>query len=194
MTSQSIGSPKPKQSYFVSQKSELMAWQLKVCLKRGCPKKSRMYRVLWHKPQNHLLSGALVPSFSYFEDFLKQLVLSPPSLYMCGLRPKNISLSRVHWVCKRWEQKSNQLFWETYPNFGKKTKKEISSCLISLLKSTLSACFGRYIGRAETMVCLEAWGNVHVRLDFSFGLNHTILTVAPVCQPMLICMVYSFPI
>lgn len=31
----------------------------------------------------------------------------------------------------------------------------------------------------ETMVCLEAWGNVHVRLDFSFGLNHTILTVGP---------------
>lgn len=100
--------------------------------------------------------------FLIFENF-KQLVLSPPSLCMCGLRPKNISLSGVHWVCKRWEQKSNQLFWETYPNFARKPKRNFFLFnKPSKNRPFQHALQGRYTDDRDNGVCLEAWGNVHV--------------------------------
>lgn len=183
MTSQSIGSPKPKQSYFVSQKSELMAWQPKVCSKRAVLKNPGC-RVLWHKPQNHLLwcSGAFI--FNIFEDF-KQLVLSPPSLYMCGSDPRIYHFLEFT-ECVRGENRNQTSSSETYPNFAKKPKRNLFLFnKPSKIDPSEHALQGRYIDDRDNGVP-EALGNVHVRLYSSFGLNPYHTDWVSVWQPMLI--------
>lgn len=127
--------------------------------------------------------------FLIFEN-LKQLFLFPPS-------DRNLSLPRVHWVCKRWEQKSSQLFWETYLGFAGKPK------IIFFLHSKFSknqpflqTSQGRHregILMVEKMVCLEAWGNVHASGQIFLSCWIIPYTLqAHLCEPTLICMGYSF--
>lgn len=83
----------------------------------GFPRKSRAYKFLWHKPQK---SPAKWCSGVFTWRTRSNWLLSPQSLCMCGLSSQNLSLPQVHWVCERWEQKSHQLFWDTYPGFAGK--------------------------------------------------------------------------
>lgn len=125
MTSHSTGSPMTEGTIFCRPK--LRTWDLTskdvsetggVLENPGC---TEFYGI---SCKNHLPNDALVLSLSYFWKH-SRMFLSSPSLCMCGLRPKNLSLPWVHWVGKRWEWKSNQFFWETYPAFARKPERNL---------------------------------------------------------------------
>ena len=114
--------------------------------------------------------------FLIFEDF-KQLVLSPPSYVCVGSDPRIYHFLEFT-ECVRGENRNQTSSSGKLTQILQENQKEISFCLISLLKIDPFSMLCRVgILMTEIMVCARKPGEMF--MYFSSGLNHTILTVGP---------------
>lgn len=132
MTSRSTGSPITK--VIILCRARIRTWDLtsRDVSEMGCRGKSRTYRVLrykpWKSPTTWCCSVASVPvkaSLSYFwKPKATGSCLHRPCVCVGG-DPRIYHFPGFTKVGKRWEQKSNQLFWETYPDFARKPERNL---------------------------------------------------------------------